>query len=130
MGPRLYKTSFTQYNEAVRQTLDEQMLATMAQNETLVASVKPLFVAKCAQPHGKLGEGIIDPNLTDDYWLHGAQLTQIYQVIDKGVPAKGMQAWGKLLKPGDVIDLAAYVGALRGTTPPKPKAPQGKKVVR
>ena len=29
MGPRLYKTSFTQYNEAVRQTLDEQMLANL-----------------------------------------------------------------------------------------------------
>ena len=28
-GPSLYKTSFTEYNEAVRQTLDEQMLANL-----------------------------------------------------------------------------------------------------
>ncbi|MDX2314630.1 MAG: hypothetical protein QNL90_11235 [Gammaproteobacteria bacterium] len=29
VGPALYKTSFTQYNDAVRQTLDEQMLANL-----------------------------------------------------------------------------------------------------
>ncbi len=41
IGPKLYKTSFTQYNEAVRQTLDEQMLANLVRMRYLQS---PIFL--------------------------------------------------------------------------------------
>ncbi len=41
MGPKLFKTSFTQYNEAVRQTLDEQMLANLVRMRYLQS---PIFL--------------------------------------------------------------------------------------
>ena len=41
VGPKLYKTSFTQYNEAVRQTLDEQMLANLVRMRYLQT---PIFL--------------------------------------------------------------------------------------
>jgi len=110
--------------------VSEQMLAGLAQNAALVGATKSLFVAKCAQCHGKLGEGGIGPNLTDDHYIHGHSLMQTFTVIDRGVPAKGMLAWGKQLKPGEIANLTAYVASLLGTKPPKPKPPQGKQVQR
>jgi cytochrome c oxidase cbb3-type subunit 3 len=75
--------------------------------------------------HGPKGQGVIGPNLTDDYWLHGkASFMDIYAVVNEGVPAKGMPAWGKKLDPVEVAKLAAYVGTLRGTNLPG-KAPEG-----
>jgi len=41
LGPKLYKTSFTQYNEAVRQTLDEQMLSNLVRMRYLES---PMFL--------------------------------------------------------------------------------------
>lgn len=108
----------------------EQMLAGAAANRELVVSTKQLFLAKCAQCHGLMGEGKIGPNLTDDHWLHGGKLMAIYRVIDQGVPTKGMMAWGRLLKQGEMVNLTAYVAALQGTNPPQAKPPQGNKLTR
>jgi len=41
VGPKLFKTSFTQYNAAVRQTLDEQMLANLVRMRYLQS---PIFL--------------------------------------------------------------------------------------
>jgi len=41
VGPKLYKTSFTQYNDAVRTTLDEQMLANLVRIRYLQS---PIFL--------------------------------------------------------------------------------------
>jgi cytochrome c oxidase cbb3-type subunit 3 len=68
---------------------------------------------------------VIGPNLTDDAWLHGTgTLTDIFGVIDQGVLAKGMPAWGRQLSPIEVRKLAAYVGTQRGKAVPG-KAPEG-----
>ena len=45
----------------------------------------------------------------------------ILKTVTPGVPDKGMPAWGKTLKPDQVIAVAAYVLTLRGTTPPRPR---------
>jgi cytochrome c oxidase cbb3-type subunit 3 len=46
-------------------------------------------------------------------------------VLDKGMPN-----WGKMLKPDQVTDVAAYVFTLHGSNPPNPKPPQGVLVPR
>jgi cytochrome c oxidase cbb3-type subunit III len=51
-------------------------------------------------------------------------LTDIFGVIDQGVLAKGMPAWGKQLSPIEVRKLAAYVGTQRGKSIPG-KAAEG-----
>lgn len=68
---------------------------------------------------------MIGPNLTDDYWIHGASLDSVYAVVANGVLEKGMPPWGKVLSPKDLERVVAYVATLRGTNPPDPKAPQG-----
>ena len=89
---------------------------------------KDLFTRNCLQCHGAAGEGGIGPNLTDNYWIHGASFTQIVKSMKYGYPAKGMISWRAFLKPDEILKTASYVQTLKGTNPPNPKAPQGELV--
>lgn len=84
-----------------------------------------VFKTNCLACHGALGEGGIGPNLTDRYWLHGGKPGQIAATILNGVPEKGMVSWKGVLGNDQIRQVAAYVVSLRGSNPPKPKAPQG-----
>ncbi|MEO8335827.1 MAG: cbb3-type cytochrome c oxidase N-terminal domain-containing protein [bacterium] len=95
-----------------------------------VGEGKKVFVKNCAVCHGPDGGGIIGPNLTDDAWLHGGKIDEINATITNGVLAKGMPPWGKMLAPREVDEVTAYVWSLHGTTPGKPKPPEGVVVAR
>jgi cytochrome c oxidase cbb3-type subunit 3 len=92
-----------------------------------IAAGKTLFAANCVACHTADGGGLIGPNLTDDYWIHGGTPLDVHKTINEGVLAKGMPPWGKVMKPGQIKSLAAFVHSLHGTTPAKPKAPDGVK---
>lgn len=83
------------------------------------------FKSVCAACHGQKGEGLVGPNFTDEYWLHGGGIKNVFKVIKYGVPDKGMIAWSSQLKPVDMQKVASYILTLKGTNPPNPKAPQG-----
>ncbi|MGE3974839.1 MAG: cbb3-type cytochrome c oxidase N-terminal domain-containing protein [Bdellovibrionales bacterium] len=85
-----------------------------------------VFDSKCAVCHGKEGQGIIGPNLTDNYWINGdGSPTTVAKVINEGVPAKGMPPWASVLQPEELVQVAVFVVSLKGSTPANPKAPQG-----
>lgn len=84
-----------------------------------------VFQRNCAQCHGKLGEGGIGPNLTDDYWIHGGRFADIVKSVKYGYPAKGMVSWRGTLNPEQIIQVSSHITTLRGTNPPNAKAPQG-----
>ena len=84
-----------------------------------------LFKDNCAVCHGKLAEGIIGPNLTDEYWLHGGGIKNIFKTIKNGWPDKGMKSWQADFSPVKINELASYILSLAGTRPPNGKAPQG-----
>ena len=86
---------------------------------------KQTFEGTCAVCHAADGGGGIGPNLTDEYWLHGAHPTQILHTVSTGVLEKGMPAWSQTLKPEVVRAAAVHVLSLKGTHPAAPKAPQG-----
>lgn len=90
-----------------------------------VSQGKEIFMVKCVSCHGKFGEGGIGPNLTDAYWLHGGDFSNIVKTIKFGVPTKGMITWRYELKPEQILQVASFVATLKGTNPPNPKAPQG-----
>lgn len=90
---------------------------------------KAAYETRCVACHGTQGQGGIGPNLTDDYWLHGARLVEIARVVSNGVADKGMPPWGPLLKDTEVQSLVAYIRAIRGTRPRGAKAAQGVKVI-
>lgn len=84
-----------------------------------------IFKNSCAACHGQKGEGTVGPNFTDEYWIHGGGIKNIFKTIKYGVPDKGMIAWSSQLKPADMQKVASYILTLQGTNPPNPKAPQG-----
>lgn len=102
-------------------------LAVMARDPSVVAAGKAVFTTHCVACHKADGGGMIGPNLTDDYWIHGGTPSEIWHTINVGVLAKGMPGWGKLLKPDQVTAVAVYVTTLHGTNPPGAKAPEGTK---
>lgn len=85
-----------------------------------------LFKEKCSSCHGVQGEGLIGPNLTDKFWIHGdGSLLAIFKTVSEGVPEKGMPPWKALLKKDELQSVVAHVNGLKGTKPANPKAPQG-----
>ena len=86
------------------------------------------YARTCASCHGDAGQGLIGPNLTDRYWLHGGQVTQVFQTLVKGVPAKGMPPWGRAIAPEDLAALVSYIRSIQGTEPPDARPPEGEAV--
>ena len=84
-----------------------------------------VFKANCVACHGDQGQGVVGPNLTDPYWLHGGSPEAILASVTHGYPDKGMPAWKNVLGAEKVRLAAAYVLSLKGNDVANPKAPQG-----
>ena len=105
--------------------VSEASLAALMADPAVTEESKALFGARCAPCHGDQAQGVIGPNLTDNAWLHGdGSLSAIYQLVENGVPEKGMPAWGRQLTPVELRKLVAFVGSQRGKNVPG-KAAQG-----
>ncbi len=117
--------AFAAAHPTPHETVTNDELLAITKNHESVERGKATFAANCVACHRADGGGIIGPNLTDTYWIHGSALTDLYKTVSEGVLDKGMPPWGKMLKPEQLRDVVAYVATLQGTNPPNPKAPQG-----
>jgi len=99
--------------------------AILLTDATSIEAGKTIFMENCVACHGKLGEGGVGPNFTDDYWLHGGDIKSVFKTIKFGVPEKGMIPWQAQLSPVQIQEVASYILTLKGTNPPNAKAPQG-----
>lgn len=84
-----------------------------------------VFQSTCAPCHGKAGEGTVGPNLTDDYWMHGGSIKDVFKTIKYGVPEKGMKSWKDDFSPKQLAQLSSFIISLKGTNPPNAKEKQG-----
>lgn len=96
--------------------------------EEILAGGKTTFDKICYVCHGKFGEGLVGPNFTDDYWIHGNRPEDLKKVITDGVIDKGMLSYKSQLSNKQIDQVIAYILSLHGTNPPNQKAPQGVKV--
>lgn len=96
-----------------------------AQNAEVLELGSARFAKSCAACHGEQAQGLIGPNLTDDRWIHGGAVEQVFQTVVKGWPAKGMPPWGRAIPPQELSALVSYVRSLQGSNPPNAKAPEG-----
>ena len=108
--------------------IDEATLAEYAGNTEKIEAGAVHFAAQCVACHGPEGQGLIGPNLTDNYWLKGHTNTDIYTIITEGSLEKGMPPWEPIFSLEQRAELVAYVRSLVGTNPPNPKAPEGELV--
>ncbi|MBN3583356.1 c-type cytochrome [Algoriphagus aestuarii] len=93
-----------------------------------LASGKTIFEGNCAACHAADGGGGVGPNLTDEYWLHGNSINEVFSVIKYGVVSKGMVPWQDQLSPEEIQQVASFILSLKGTSPANPKDPQGELV--
>jgi cytochrome c oxidase cbb3-type subunit 3 len=100
---------------------------TLLTDETSLSRGKEIYMSNCLPCHGEFGQGTVGPNLTDEFWIHGGGIKNIFITIKYGVQAKGMISWQGILNPNKIQEVASYVISLEGTDPPNPKQPEGVK---
>jgi cytochrome c oxidase cbb3-type subunit 3 len=104
--------------------IDENSVV-FVQDDARLKLGEEIYNMNCAACHGPQGQGLVGPNLTDDYWVHGGSISEIFSTIKYGVPEKGMIAWSSQLRPASMENVSSYIKTLRGTNPPNPKAQEG-----
>lgn len=112
------------YLKKAANNVDENTVKLLT-DEASVNAGKAIFQSTCFACHGKLGEGGVGPNLTDDFWLHGGSVQDVFKSIKYGWADKGMKSWKDDFSPVQIAQLASYVKSLHGTNPPNAKAAQG-----
>ena len=113
-----------EYLKKAANNIDESSVKLLTDPASL-AGGKQIFETSCFPCHGKFGEGLVGPNLTDDYWLHGGSVNDVFKTIKYGYPEKGMKSWKDDFSPVQIAQVASYIKSLHGTNPPNGKAPQG-----
>jgi cytochrome c oxidase cbb3-type subunit 3 len=94
--------------------VNEDVLARRAADPATLAAGRAIFTTRCVTCHNTDGQGLIGPNLTDLYSLHGDTRMHIYETVKRGAPGTAMLAWGEQMPPEDVVTVAAYAISLRG----------------
>ena len=94
-----------------------------------IESGKEIYLKNCLACHGDHAQGNVGPNLTDEFWIHGGGIKNIFNTVTEGVPAKGMISWKSQLPPKAIQEVASYILTLQGTNPAGAKEPQGDKWV-
>lgn len=104
--------------------IDENSVELLADASDISAG-KSLYTVNCVTCHGSLGEGGVGPNFTDEYWIHGGSIKDVFKLIKYGAPEKGMVPWKDNFSPKQIAQIASFIKSLKGTNPPKAKEPQG-----
>lgn len=118
------KVEMAAYQKKAANSINEDNV-TLITNVEELALAQELYTKNCKTCHGAQAEGGAGPNLTDEYWIHGGSVKEIFKTVKYGVPAKGMIAWQQKLTSKDIQSLTSYIVSLKGTNPPGAKAPQG-----
>jgi cytochrome c oxidase cbb3-type subunit 3 len=90
---------------------------------------KEIYDKICQVCHLADGGGLVGPNFTDNYWIHGNTMEDMYRIVTDGVIEKGMIPYKDQLSPTQRLEVLSYIiKDLHGTTPANPKEPQGEEM--
>ncbi|MDD2820180.1 MAG: cbb3-type cytochrome c oxidase N-terminal domain-containing protein [Flavobacterium sp.] len=119
------KIEVAEYMKTAPDLMDEKTV-TLLTDAAALAEGKTIFTTNCAACHRADAGGQIGPNLTDDHWILGGGIKNVFHtLVNGGRDGKGMIAWKGTLKPKEMQKVASYVLSLRGSNPKDPKAPDG-----
>jgi cytochrome c oxidase cbb3-type subunit 3 len=118
------KIEVDEFMKTSANNVDENTVKVLTEASDITTG-KDLFIANCVACHGKGGEGTVGPNLTDEYWIHGGSIQDLFKTLKYGWVEKGMKSWKDDLSPIQMAQVSSYIRTLKGTNPPNPKAPQG-----
>ena len=113
------------YLSKLASNVDETNVAIQSDGEALALG-KSIYETNCVACHGVEGQGGVGPNFTDEYWIHGGSVKDVFATIKYGVPEKGMISWKEQLRPTEMQAVSSYIlTQFPGTNPPDGKEPQG-----
>jgi cytochrome c oxidase cbb3-type subunit 3 len=101
------------YLKSMKLNVDESSVILLTEQSDINTG-KKIFDQKCVACHGKSGEGVIGPNLTDDYWIKGGSIKDVFKTIKYGTD-KGMQSWKDELNPVQIQQVSSFIKSIRGT---------------
>ncbi|MBL7787448.1 MAG: c-type cytochrome [Chitinophagales bacterium] len=115
-----------EYLKKQSNNVDENNVKMLGAND--IAAGEKLFVASCAACHGAKGNsqpGGVGPNLTDNHWIHGGSIQNVFKTVKYGYPDKGMKSWKDDFTPNQIAQLTSYIESIKGTNVAGGKEPQG-----
>ena len=119
------KIEVAEYMKTAPDLMDENTVV-LLDDALSIGKGKEIFITNCVACHRVDAGGQIGPNLTDDYWILGGGIKNIFHTITNGGrDGKGMIAWKASLKPKEIQAVASYIISLKGSDPKEPKAPEG-----
>lgn len=119
------KIDIEKYKLTAPDIVDENSVKLLTEAADLDAG-KAIFQTNCVACHRADAGGQVGPNLTDDRWINGGGIKNVFHTIaNGGRDGKGMIAWKGTLKPSEIQKVASYVLSLQGSNPKDPKAPEG-----
>ncbi|CAF2114837.1 unnamed protein product [Rotaria magnacalcarata] len=120
------KIDIEEYQKTAPDLMDEKTVVLLTDAPSL-AEGKKIFTTNCVACHRADAGGSIGPNLTDDHWILGGGIKNVFHTITNGGrDGKGMVSWKTNgMKPKDIQKVASYVLSLQGSNPKDPKAPDG-----
>lgn len=119
------KIAIENYKKNAKDLVDINSVEILTELSDLKAG-QAIFETNCVACHKADGGGGIGPNLTDNYWISGGGIKDVFRTVSEGGrDGKGMIAWKTMLKPAEMAQVSSYVLQFQGTTPAEPKAPEG-----
>ncbi|MGV6831232.1 MAG: cbb3-type cytochrome c oxidase N-terminal domain-containing protein [bacterium] len=119
------RVEIEEWKKTAKDLVDVNTVTLLTEASDLNAG-KRIFNERCVACHKIDGGGGIGPNLTDQYWILGGGIKNVFKTISEGGrDGKGMISWKSELKPSEMAQVASYLLQFQGTTPAEPKAPEG-----
>jgi len=111
------------YKLSAGMAIDENNVELLT-DEAALKSGKELYSNNCVSCHGQNAEGTIRPNLTDEYWLYGGDVKQVFATVKYGKLDKGMPSHEGIYNPLELQNVVSYILSLPYA---EGKEPQGDK---
>ena len=119
------KIAIENYKKTAKDLVDFNTVELLTEASDLKAG-QTIFETNCVACHKADGGGGIGPNLTDEHWILGGGIKNVFKTVSEGGrDGKGMIAWKQSLKPAEIAQVSSYVLQFQGTTPAEPKAAEG-----
>lgn len=114
-----------EYKKTAPDLMDEKTVTLLTAAAELEKG-KAIYTTNCVACHRADAGGQIGPNLTDEQWILGGGIKNVFHTIaNGGRDGKGMIAWKASLKPTEIQHVASYILSLKGSNPKDPKPAEG-----
>ncbi len=119
------QAAIEEYRKTAKDLVDVNSVIMLTDASDLQAG-EAIFETNCVVCHMADGGGGIGPNLTDEYWISGGGIKNVFKTISEGGrDGKGMIAWKQTLKPAEMAQVASYLLTFQGKEAANPKAAEG-----